>query len=68
MQWVIGDVVGIENALAFQALPRLALATLRRRPSALQLCIIAGVQRHEVGQHHQMLLVVDDGNLGFLLH
>jgi hypothetical protein len=49
VQWVVGEVVGIENSVAFQPLPRFALASFRRRPSAPRLCIIVGVNtmRHD---------------------
>jgi hypothetical protein len=44
VQWIIGEVVSAENAVAFQPPPRFALVACMCRPSASRLCIIAGVQ------------------------
>ena len=43
LQWNVGEVVGVQNAIALRPLPRLALAAAWCRATALRL-YISGVQ------------------------
>ena len=65
VQWSIGEVFGVEHAIAFQMMPVLCFQPSRRRATSLRL-FIAREQAGEGGEDHEMLLVLDF-DIGFLL-
>ena len=64
VKWSIGEVVGVEHAVAFETMPVLCFHPPRRRATSTRL-FIARQQLGEGGEHHQMLFFRDVG-LGFL--
>ena len=65
MKWSIGEVVGVEHAVAFETMPVLCFHPPRRRATSPRL-FIARQQLGEGGEDHEMLLFLDVG-FGFLL-
>ena len=57
VQWSIGEVVGVEQAIALHTMPLLALMAARHRATSPWLCI-AREQAGQSGEDHEMLFVL----------
>ena len=65
VQWSVGEVVGVEHAVAFETMSVLCFHLPRRRATSPRL-FIGSEQASEGGEDHEMFLFLDV-SIGFLL-